>query len=176
MASAHLNARYPVRGFTLIELMVAIAILGIVLGLGMPAFNSAIQNNRATSATNDLVTALQLARSEAVKRRQDIVVCRRNGDGDACANGTDWAVGWLVQGPQEQDDGTVVQITIQVWDPPHGRAILTGPNAGITFQQNGQASREVDFSVVFKDCSGNEKRTINVKTTGRVSTTRTACP
>lgn len=151
----------------MIELMIAIAVLAIILALGAPAFNSAIQNNRAAATANDLVTALQLARSEAVKRRQNVVVCRRNGDGDACEDGTGWAAGWLVQ-----SGGTV----IQVWDTPQGAAAVTGPAAGVTFQANGLTSGAVVFSVVFPGCSGNEQRTINLAATGRVNTTRTACP
>ena len=55
-------------GFTLVELMITLAIAGILVAVGIPSFNSTISSNRLTSYANELVTALNLARSEAVKR------------------------------------------------------------------------------------------------------------
>jgi len=155
------------RGFTLIELMIAIAVLAIVLGLGVPSFRDAIQNNRATAAANDVVTALQLARSEAIRRRQNVVVCRRNAAGDACDDGTNWAVGWLVQ-----SGGT----PIQTWDPRNGNPNLTASANTVTFQSTGRATAAATITITFPNCTGAQSRTIGVAATGRVTTTRNACP
>ena len=152
-------------GFTLIELMVAIAVLAIILALGVPAFTATIQNTRATTAANDLVVALQLARSEAVKRRQPTQVCRRDAAGTACEDGTDWAVGWLIQ-----SGGNV----IKVWDQIEQTA-ATGPNTGVTFAASGLADGAAAFSVIAPQCSGDQRRVINVSATGRVGVTRAAC-
>ncbi|MCH6550161.1 MAG: prepilin-type N-terminal cleavage/methylation domain-containing protein, partial [Proteobacteria bacterium] len=56
------------RGFTLFELMITLAVAALILSLGVPGFRNFIQNNRATTHTNDLVTALNLGRSEATRR------------------------------------------------------------------------------------------------------------
>jgi type IV fimbrial biogenesis protein FimT len=66
-------------GFTLIERLVTITVLGIRLGVGVPALSELVANNRMISATNDLVASLQYARSEA----------------DGCS-GNDWSAGWMV--------------------------------------------------------------------------------
>ncbi|GAA5525064.1 hypothetical protein Maes01_01624 [Microbulbifer aestuariivivens] len=61
-------------GFTLIELMIVVAILAIVTTIGVPSFNTLIKDNRLTAAANDLVGALQFARAEAVRRGRTIQV------------------------------------------------------------------------------------------------------
>lgn len=62
-------------GFTLLELMVTLAVLGIFLGIAVPSFQSSLTNSRLTTAANDLVGALQAARSEAIKRNATHQFC-----------------------------------------------------------------------------------------------------
>lgn len=62
-------------GFTLIEMLYAVALAAMLLGLGIPAFTSTVRNSSMTASTNTLLTALHAARSEAVKRRLRITVC-----------------------------------------------------------------------------------------------------
>lgn len=86
------------KGFSLIEVMVTLAIAAIVLSVGVPSFQSFIQSNRQTTAINELATALQLARSTAVSRRVRVTVCK-SPDGLNCATGGgsgDWSQGWMV--------------------------------------------------------------------------------
>ncbi|TNF61933.1 MAG: prepilin-type N-terminal cleavage/methylation domain-containing protein, partial [Burkholderiales bacterium] len=71
-------------GFTLIELMVTITVLAVLLGVGVPSFQATIQGNRITTAANDLVAALQYARSEAVRRGVNVTVCSSN-DQSTCS-------------------------------------------------------------------------------------------
>lgn len=73
-------------GFTLIELMVALAVLAIVLGIGVPSFQNIMERNRAASQTNELLGALQATRSEAI---------RRNATHRFCSSTT----GWLIRTP-----------------------------------------------------------------------------
>ncbi|TAL47467.1 MAG: prepilin-type N-terminal cleavage/methylation domain-containing protein [Methylovulum sp.] len=77
-------------GFTLIELMVTIAIASIVLGIAIPSFTETIANNRLTTHANELVTALNLARSEAIKRGVQVIINRKG------AIGQQWESGWDV--------------------------------------------------------------------------------
>ncbi|MEO8673380.1 MAG: GspH/FimT family pseudopilin [Tahibacter sp.] len=58
----------PARGFTMIELMITIAIAGIMLALAMPDFREFSVRNQVTQSTNELIVDLNLARAEAVKR------------------------------------------------------------------------------------------------------------
>lgn len=63
------------RGFTLIELMVTISVAGILLAIAVPSLRTFLQNNRLTSAANDVLRSFQIARSEAIKRQQHVIVC-----------------------------------------------------------------------------------------------------
>jgi len=63
-------------GFTILELMVAITVLALLLGVGVPGFRDFVRNSRMTAATNDIVTDFSIARSEAVKRRVPVTLCK----------------------------------------------------------------------------------------------------
>lgn len=92
--------RSSVKGFTLIELLIAISLAMIVLSYGVPSFSSFIKNGRVTSLTNDLVTDINYARSEAVTRGESVVLCRSSNPTVAnpeCGGSTNnWTSGWLV--------------------------------------------------------------------------------
>jgi len=87
--------RFNTSGFTLIELMVTLMVLGVVLGIGVPAFNDLIANNRMAATTNDLVSQLHVARTEAVKRRANVSICPSD-DEATCTAGTGFEDGWIV--------------------------------------------------------------------------------
>mgnify|MGYP003500157546 CR=1 FL=1 len=92
------------RGFTLIELMVAIMVLGILLGVAVPSFRDAALSSRLTAYANDLVASAQIARSEAIKRNAPVTLCASE-DGAACEEDGGWEVGWVVL----TEDGVVLQ-------------------------------------------------------------------
>lgn len=83
-------------GFTLLELMVTVAILAIVAALAAPSFAAMFKTNRARSVASELMAALSLARSEAVRRGQAVTICKSR-DGSSCGgSGTQWDNGWIV--------------------------------------------------------------------------------
>jgi len=93
------------RGFTLVELMVTVAIVGILTSVGVPSFIEMINQNRATSLANELAASLNLARSEAIKRGLQVSICKSANISDSVtaanvlcstATSTSWKNGWLI--------------------------------------------------------------------------------
>jgi type IV fimbrial biogenesis protein FimT len=71
-------------GFTLIELMTTIVVLAVLLAIGVPNFRDFLRSSRMTSAANDFLTDVNLARSESVKRRVAVTLCKST-NGTACS-------------------------------------------------------------------------------------------
>ena len=82
-------------GFTLVELLIAIVVVTILLAIGAPAFKDFIKNNRVTGLINGHVSVIQLARSEALKRGTNMVVCASD-DQATCTGKDTWADGWIL--------------------------------------------------------------------------------
>jgi len=81
------------KGFTLIELIVAMAVAGVLLGVAVPSFVQVLKDGRLSSDATCLNLSLFAARSEAVKRSGDVTVCPY---GSAAQCGSDWTKGVLV--------------------------------------------------------------------------------
>jgi type IV fimbrial biogenesis protein FimT len=86
-----------VRGFTLIEAMVTLAVAAVLASVAIPSFVSLGQRFRLNSVSSSLSASLQWARSEAIKANVDVIVCASNAAGSNCAASTNWGVnGWLI--------------------------------------------------------------------------------
>jgi type IV fimbrial biogenesis protein FimT len=85
-------------GFTVIELLMTMTIAAILLAIAVPSFRGTIASNRLVTQTNDLIGAMNFARSEAITRNRTITFCRADADGDtACsAAAGNWAF-WIVR-------------------------------------------------------------------------------
>ena len=85
-------------GFTLIELMFVVILAGILLGIGIPNYRQFIQNSRMAQFSNDLIADINLARSEALKRRLPVTICasaNSAASSPTCADGGSFAQ-WIV--------------------------------------------------------------------------------
>ncbi len=83
------------RGFTLVELMVTLALAAVLLMLAIPSFTNQLRGWQRDSATKAFTAHVQLARSEAIKTSRRVVMCS-SANGAACANSNEWRSGWLV--------------------------------------------------------------------------------
>jgi type IV fimbrial biogenesis protein FimT len=82
-------------GFTLIELMITLVVVGILLMVGVPSLKTFMQSNQLVAASNELWSSLHLARSEAFKLDTRVSICDSS-DGKTCALKGDWSKGWIV--------------------------------------------------------------------------------
>lgn len=82
-------------GFTLTELMVVLAIIGIGLTIGVPSLKNFMQGSQLIASTNELLSALHVARSEAIKLNTRVTICE-SGNGSSCATTGSWKNGWIV--------------------------------------------------------------------------------
>jgi type IV fimbrial biogenesis protein FimT len=103
-------------GLTMIELMVTLSVLVILTSLAAPSFIQTIASTRLSSATNELLATLTLAKSEAIKRGVRITVCPST-DGATCTTNTNWANGWIVF-------NDITRVTNPVVDAGDGETVL----------------------------------------------------
>lgn len=92
-------ARRPAeRGFTIVEMMIAVVVIGVLAAIAIPSFRNVQLNNAGSAAVNDLVASMTYARGEANKQRRDVVVCPlADGESGTCEPSTSgWNNGWLV--------------------------------------------------------------------------------
>lgn len=92
------------RGFTLIELMLTLVVMGVALAVAVPSWTTFIANNQLTSQTNALTSSLLLARSEAIKQNRGVVLCPST-SGEDCTDSA-WHEGWIVFVNETTEVGT----------------------------------------------------------------------
>lgn len=89
---------------TLPEMMIVLAISMVLLRIAIPSYDNLVNESRLTGLSNEFTAAAHLARTEAVKRSQDVSLCAANAGLQNCANSANWANGWIVL----TDDGEVL--------------------------------------------------------------------
>jgi type IV fimbrial biogenesis protein FimT len=169
------------QGLTQVELIVGLAILAILLAIAIPGYGNFMNYNRLVAATNTLVSSLQLARSEAIKRRSRVTVCKSSAPMDAtptCDAGANWEQGWLVF----VDGGTkgVLDIGDQILKV-HGavpEADITPSNfsayasylpSGTSQAPNGLGNGTLHI------CLAGNKRSIIINSIGRIRIRKSTC-
>mgnify|MGYP006431161229 CR=1 FL=1 len=164
------DVRLKSQGFTLIELIVTVSILAIGAAIAVPGFQNLIQSNRVSTQTNNFISSVKVARSEAVKQGQPVTMRAVEGN---------FGNGWCIyQGPSGTDCTNAT--TIREFGEPSGITLDAGGNT--TFQFNGQGELEtpntaVTVNVDPKNCSGasNQRRVVSISVIGRPSLAKGNC-
>ena len=114
--------------FTMVEVIIVLVIIGITTLIALPSFKSFTRSSSVTSAVNDLVSALNVARSEAVTRQVNVTVCKSNDQTSCDTSGVGWEQGWIVfidiDAAGDVDGGT--DTILRVYDPPKGGVSMIG--------------------------------------------------
>lgn len=97
-------------GFTLLELMITISVVAVLVTIGVPGMQQMMRTNVRASSSNELISTINQARSEAVKRNTTVSLCPST-NGTSCTGGTSWSGGWIafvdddLDGVAEANDG-----------------------------------------------------------------------
>jgi len=181
-----------VSGFTLIEMMMVIAISAVLLAVGVPSFSYMIDRNRVAGEVNEMLADLALTRSEALARRGRVIICRSANPTAATAQcdaaATDWNAGWIVfiddttTGTAYQRDAAEAVIRTYVRTSTRVAISSTPAFAGLTVTSDGTvfvldgnplSSLGAGAEPLRIDFSGNDnsnKRSLCIATTGRART------
>lgn len=164
-------------GFTLLELMVTVAVVGIVAAIGYPSMTVIIGNNRLGAAANEMVATLQLVRLDAVRLNRTVTVCR-SVDGVNCLAGAVWNR-WITIADVDRDGA--VDDVLRVSDVPAAvqlRASTAIQNSRIAFRSDGLA-HATDGSLLYASVAvcvrtggqADNQRRISIGAGSRITTT-----
>ncbi len=172
------GVRTTQHGFTLLELMVTVAIAALLLTVAVPSFSQMIRGSRTTSHANELLGAMIIGRSEAMKRRQIVSVCARATPAtspETCAIGNSWAGGWLVytdSGTAGLLDGTDELLKV---GQPMKSLSATATASYASYRYAGEAKTPLTVTLIPSGCTADQALSLNLVASGRAVLSPIAC-
>jgi len=165
------------RGFTLVEMMVVIAILAVLVAIGVPNVREYILDARVSTQGTELVSDLAFARSEAVSRGRSVVVCASTNGSTCSGSGNDWVLGRIIfvdtSGDRaRQNDELLIRAGASVNQDSTIVSTFT-TNSRVGFMPYGAALERGTFKI----CTANftRGRLVTLELTGRATVTRVGC-
>ncbi len=153
-------------GFTIIELMMAIALAGILAATAIPSYQAMVKNNCMTTKSNALISSLQFARSEAVLRKQDVTIATSKNSSDSDYATNEWGPGWTVS-TSVSGVNTVIRVvelscSATTFDETTG-------NGDFTYDSSGYTNESGTFDIC-DDRTGETGKQVTINDLGRPST------
>ena len=151
-------------GFTLVELMIVLVVMAVLLGIAVPSMTQFTFSGKLRSYSNEIVASALLARSEAIKRNQEVRLCVPNSTATDCASGS-WEAGWIVI----TEDDVVLHRQQAITD---GFKII-GDVDSIAFAASGVGTTVATLKVCRATPSlGDQESEVTVSATGRTAVER----
>ncbi|CAG1008397.1 hypothetical protein BURK1_03524 [Burkholderiales bacterium] len=171
-------------GLTLIEVAVTLALLAVVTALALPTWHHWLARQELANRAQTLATALERARTEAIKRGHRVNLCKST-DASTCADDGEWTRGWIVHADPGSEGRPLDGEPPIAWDPPAVASITVGGNRPVedyvSFTPLGEPRRLSGALQMgtFRVCRpGQDALEVVLAATGRVRTVRTRdrCP
>lgn len=167
-------------GFTLLELVVTIAVAAVLLTVALPSFSGLLRTNRVTSTSNSLLAAVNLARAEALKSNRGGGICAST-DGAACSpTGDDWVSGWIVWADLNNNgalDLAPVDERVRV-EGRQRQLTISADEPDVVFSARGRPASTLSLQVQPTTCKAGrtDVRNIDVLASGMVRISTEDCP
>lgn len=144
------------KGFTLVELMVTIAVFAILLTVALPSFQSIARNNAVRATTNDLISTINLARQQSMSTRTEVEVSPVSGG---------WNNGWSLEFADSaagEDADFTTRSNVSITSSAGNADLIFRPQGGL------QGGGVIEFTITHDD-SSTTSRTICVSFFGKVT-------
>lgn len=167
----------------MVELMVTVAIVGVLAMIAIPSFRETMRNNRVVSASNEVIGALNYMRSEAIKRGKRVTLCKSNTISDAspsCSTATTvgWRDGWIIFVDETStgtlgvyDAGANKDTLLKLGEPISSNIVISPETTFkdyISYLPTGVTKGKTTPNGDITLCSDGKKRVIYINTIGRI--------
>lgn len=166
-------------GFTLLELLVILAIASITLSVGVPSFRGVILDSRMVSDVNQFVSAVNLARSSAVRFQRNAVICTSDdffSTTPTCSGNTDWTNGWVVWVDKDRDSILDADEVVSVQEPLDDNTAFSATAADrFSYDSRGFGLGAGDDLTLCDGRTGETGRVVSVNAVGRTNVSEFNC-